>query len=151
MKMNALKRNVLQLFQNPYHLIESPLINAKLILFKSGSYIMMRFGIYIKINAQRHMGMLALFSGQFVDDVQFGNRLHIEAGNVVVEPQLYFPVGLPHTGKNNTRWGKARIQSTLHLKTAHTVDPQTKAADHLQNTGIGVGLYGIMHHETMLL
>ena len=94
---------------------------------------------------------LALLSCELVDDLQFWDTLHIETEDVVVEAQVDLPVALAHTGVDNLRGRESGLDGCFDLAAAHTVGTQSRFTDDAQDLGVGIGLYGIVHHEALML
>ena len=61
----------------------------------------MGMGTYIWVQAEGDACYLALLGCQFVDDLQLGDALHVEAEDIAVEAEVDFPVALSHTSIDN--------------------------------------------------
>lgn len=77
---------------------------------------------------------------QIVQHLQLGHRLHIEAEDIVVEPDLYLAVGLAHAGKGDLVGGEATFQCPQDLVAAHAVGAKTIGGDEPQDLRVGIGL-----------
>jgi len=102
-------------------------------------------GTYIGIDTESHIGYLTFSGSQLIDNFQFRDRLHIKAENIIIQPQINFPISLTHPGKNNLASGKTGFDGSTDLTATYTVGTQTVLADNGKHFEIGVGLHGIMH------
>ena len=100
---------------------------------------------YIWVDAETYVRHFPFPRSQTVDDLQLGDALHIEAEDVVVEPEIDFPVCLPHAGIDNAARREATVQTASYLASAHTVGPHSCLADYLQHLCVGIGLDGIVN------
>ena len=86
MEMQSYKLHVFQCQSQVDNFIHILHADAELIFGQSGSDICVSVGSYIRVDTESHIRYLAFGCCQFIDYFQFGNRLHIETKNVVVEP-----------------------------------------------------------------
>ena len=63
----------------------------------------MGFGIDIGVDAQGNRSDFTQTRGNFLNAVNFGNALHIEAFHACIQRKLDFCFTLTHTGKNRFR------------------------------------------------
>ena len=98
--------------------------DAKLVVGCGSGDVAVRVRIDIGIHPDGHSRHLAGLLCQFVDHLQFGYRLHIEAGNVVYQAQIDFSVGFTHPGKHHPGWRETSLESYLNLLTTHQVGPK---------------------------
>ena len=117
---------------------------AKLVLGQTRGDMGMRVSAYIGIDAEADTSHTIQPSGNLVDDLQFGNALHIKILDACLQAQLNLPIALSHTCKHNLAGRKTCIQTSLDLTSAHAV--RTEASDHdmTQHLGIGTCLDGIV-------
>ena len=148
MKVNAHQVDIAQRFHQVSNLVQFRKVYTKFILIQSGCDIMVCIGTHIRIDTQCHTGFFAFGSSQFVNHFKFGNRLHIEAKNIVIQTKINFPVGLSHTCKNHFRSRNSGIESSLYFATAYTIGTKTCIFNSSQNLSIYIGFHGIMHLET---
>ena len=105
---------------------------------------------YVRIQTERHACHFPFGACQFVNHFQFRDALHIKAEDVVVESEIDLPVGLAHTCIDNLACGEACLDGSLNLATADAIDTQTCFADDAEQTGIGIGLHGIVDNESLV-
>lgn len=68
-------------------------------------------GTYIGIDTESHIGHLTFSGSQLVDNLQLGDRLHIKAENVIIQPQIDFPISLAHPCKTILPVGKPALMA----------------------------------------
>ena len=100
--------------------------------------------IDFRIDAESDGGDFAFLPGQLVDDSQLGERLDVEAEDVVIQTEVDFPIRLANTCKNYLAGRETGIQRCLNLTAAYAVGSEAVAGDKLQHAGIGVGLDSVM-------
>ena len=102
----------------------------------------------IGIDAEADIGCFPFLGCQFVDHLQLGFALYVEAEDVGIERGVDFPIRLAYTGIDDLRGRKASRQCSLYLTSTHTVGAQSLLCNETQDLGIGVCLDRIMNHKT---
>ena len=134
-----------------YHLQHVAHVDAELVLCQSCRDVGMRVGSYVGVQPECHTGGLALFCCQLIDNLQFGDALHIEAEDVVVQSEIDFPVCLAYTGIDYLAAGEPCPQGCFYLASADAVCTQSCLTDDAQHFGIGIGLDSIVYAEALML
>ena len=111
----------------------------------------MGVGTNVGVKAEGHTCCFPFSDSQFIDDLQFGNTLNIEAEDIVVESEIDFPVSLSNTGIHYFRCRKTCTQAGLYLSTAHAVCTKFILANHAQHLWIGICFYCIVYLESIML
>ena len=93
--------------QHPFHLFVE---NAELVLRQARGDVGVGVRAYIGIHADAHRRHGPHLPGQGVYHLQFGHRLHVEAGNSEREPQADVLIGLPHPGEHYPLGGEACLE-----------------------------------------
>ena len=151
MKMQAAKVNGLHGHGLCSDVLHHAMVNAKLVLRKSGGDTGKGMGADVRIHPQAYLGHYAFPGSQLGNDLQFCQRLHIKAANTCLQAQEYLPIGLPHSGINNFPGSETGIQGGLYFPAAHAVCPKTETGNLLQQNRIVIGLHGIMNHPLRLV
>ncbi|MPN10703.1 hypothetical protein SDC9_158000 [bioreactor metagenome] len=102
---------------------------------------------HVGVDTESHMSHLALGSSQFVDNLQLGNRLHVEAEDSIIKCQINFPVGLAHSGKHDFIGRESGFDCRTNFSAAHTIGSHATFTNDGEHFGIGVGLYRIVDVE----
>ena len=105
---------------------------------------------HIGIQTEGHTSHLALGCCQFVDNLQLGNALHIEAEDVVVQTEINLPVALAYASVDDFRTGETCLDAGLYLATADTVNTQACLTDNSEHLGVGIGLDSIVHTKALM-
>ena len=111
----------------------------------------MSVSTYIRIDAECHSRHLVAFLGDIVNHLKFGSTLHVEAEDVFVYAQLYFPIALSNSCIYNLLCRKTSIEGSLYLPSTHAIHAEACLANDAQHLRIGIRLNGIMHAETIIL
>ncbi len=106
---------------------------------------MVGVGVDIGVHAQGDIGRQAACRCQFVDYLQFGYGLHIEAAYATVEGEVYLRIGLAHAGKHNLGSRETGLQCRAYLAAAHAVGSESASGNEFENGRIAVGFDGIVH------
>ena len=77
-------------------------------------------------------------------DFQLRDALHVEILDACFQGQLYLPIGLAYSGKDNLACGETAVQAGFNLTTAHAVGPKACLLYQPQHLRIGTGLDGIV-------
>ena len=144
------ERHVLQrrgLLDDAVHVFQG---DAELVFGQPRGDVGMGVGPDVGVDAEGHAGRGALAGRQFVDDFQFGNALHVEAEDVLVQREVDFPVALAHACKHRLRRRESGPQGGLYFAAAHAVGTQPGLAYHVEHLGVGVGLHGIVYHKPVV-
>lgn len=105
----------------------------------------------VRVESECHPCHLAAFTRQLVYHLQFGYALHVEAEDVVVQPEVDLPVALSHAGIYDPVVGESRLYRRLYLTAADAVSPQACSPDDPQQLRVGIRLHRIVHHEPLVL
>ena len=124
--------------------------DTKLVLGQSGGDVGVRVGSHVGVQAEGHAGRLSLGSCQLVDDLQLRNALYVEAEDVVVESEVNLPITLAYAGEDDFRAGEACLHTGFYLAAAYAVGSQSSLTDNLQQLGVGIGLDGVVYHESLV-
>ena len=138
----------LGLANHGYHIAHG---DAELILGQTRGDVGMRMSTHIGVQTEGHTGHLALLDCEFVDHLEFGYALNVEAEDVVVKSEIDFPIALAHTSVDNLIRGDSGFYRSLNLTATYAVGSKTGLADDAKYTRVGISLYSIMHHETLVL
>ena len=145
MKMQSDKLHILHLQSHFYHMIHVLHTNAKLVFRQSGSDIGMSMSSYIRIDAESDISHFTFSCSQFIDNLQLRNRLYIKTENIIVQTQIYFPIRLAHSGKNNLICRKTCLNSSTHFSSTHTIGTQPVLTDNRKHLRISICFHSIMH------
>ena len=74
--------------------LEEDVYKRQLVFGQPSGNIGMGMVTYIGIYTESHIGHLTCSGSQLVDNLQLGDRLHIKAENVIIQPQIDFPISL---------------------------------------------------------
>ena len=124
--------------------------NTKLIFGQACCYIFMCMGINIRVDTQAHISLLVHLVTKLFNHFQLLNAFHIEAKDVVFQGQLYLPVALTYTSKNNIIGFKASTKCRFYFATANTIYSQPCFFYYLKNTKVGICLCRIMHDKVRM-
>ena len=102
-------------------------------------------GTYIGIDTESDISYLTFRLSQFINNLQFGNGLYVKAEDVIIQPEIYFPVCFAYSGKHYLIGRKPRLDCRTNFTTTNTVRPQSAFSDNSKDFGIGISLYRIMH------
>ena len=83
--------------------------------------VLVGVGVDVGVDPQGDVGRLAHLACQLVDDLQLGDRFHVEAADAVLDAQLDFPVGFSHSREGHFFCLESRCESGFHLMPAHQV------------------------------
>ena len=125
--------------------------NAKLVFGQPRSDVGVCVCSHVRVDAQRHVCHLAFRFGQLVDDLQFGHTFNVEAADTGIQSEVYFPIAFSYTSIHNIFCFKSCIQCRLYFATAHAVGAQTSLLYDVQNFGVGISFYSIMHMIVAML
>ena len=150
MEMQADEIDILHLLRHVDHLIHIFHADAKLILCQSGSNIRMGMRPHIRIDTESDIGHFAFRGSQFVDDLQFGDRLYIETENVVIQTEFNLPIRFAYTGKNNLLCRETGFHRRTNFTATHTIGSHATLTDYGKYLRIGIRLYSIMHVKTFV-
>ena len=85
--------------------------DTKLVFSQPSGNIGMGMGTNIGIDTESHIGHLTFSGSQLVDNLQLGDGLHIKAENVIIQPQIDFPISLAHPSKTILPVGKPALMA----------------------------------------
>ena len=107
--------------------------------------------VHVRIHAELHVRHLALLARQFVDHLQFRDRLSVKAEDIIVQRKVYLRVRLTHAGKDDTGGRETSLDGGLHLIAAYAIGAKTLLSDDFQHLRIRIGLYRVMHNGMIRL
>ena len=102
----------------------------------------MRLCIDIRIHAQRNRRLLARGLGDFVQRVQFGNRLDVEALHAGIERFAHFSRRLADARKHGVFRFAARSQHARQFTRRDDVEARAQPREHVQHGEIAVRFHG---------
>ena len=105
----------------------------------------------VGIQAESHAGHLTFCGSQFIDDFQFGDALHVETEDIVVQSEIDLPVGLAYTCIDHLIVGEPGLDACFYLTTADAVGSHAGFTYQTEHLRIGIGLDGVVHHKTLML
>ena len=103
--------------------------DSELVFCQSGCDMCMSVCTNIGVDAEGHTSHFTFGGSQRIDYFQLGDRFHVETKDIIVQSQLYFPVGFSHTGIDNLSGREAGLKSGTYLASAHTVGTHSTIAD----------------------
>ena len=106
---------------------------------------------YVRIDAEANPCDLAFFLCQFVDNLKLCDTFNVEAEDIPVQSEVYLPVRLAHTGIDYLLSLKPIVETSPNLSTTNAVGTKSCLADYAQDLGIGIGLDGVVHNESIML
>ena len=125
--------------------------DTELVFGQTGGDVGVCMCAYIRIDTESYTGNLVLGGGQFIDDLQLGNRFNIEAEDIVVQSQVNLPVCLSDSGIYNLAGRNTCLDGRLDFAAAHTIGAQSAFTDDAQNFRVGIGLHCIVYAELVVL
>ena len=105
----------------------------------------MSMSSYIRIDTESDISHFTFSCSQFIDNLQLRNRLYIKTENIIVQTQIYFPIRLAHSGKNNLICRKTCLNSSTHFSSTHTIGTQPVLTDNRKHLRISICFHSIMH------
>ena len=117
--------------------------NTELVGFQAGGDIRVGFSIDIGVDAQGNRSDFTQTRGNFLNAVDFGNALHIEAFHACIQCEFNFCFTLAHTGKNRFRRIAACRQNTRQLATGHNVKTAPQRSKVLDDAQVAIRFYRI--------
>ena len=147
MEVQADKLNILHCQSGIYDIVELRHIYAEFVFIKPCGDIFVGVSVDIRVHTNSDACHFTLRGCNLVDYLHFGQRLHIEAKDVAVDPGSNLFVGFPYTGKGNFISGKSRTDGSGKFSATHAVNAQPCTANQLKNSGIGISLHGVVYLE----
>ena len=114
--------------------------DAELVLAQAGGDVGVRPGVHIRIDAQGDRGAKLKLARNMVNQLQFGDRLHVETANTRRQRLPDFSCGLAHAGEHNTGRVAAGTQHARQLAAGDDVETAAQPRQGLQHRQVGVGL-----------
>ena len=118
---------------------------AELVLRKSSGDVGVCVGTDIGVHTKRNTCCFALGGSQLVDDFKLSYAFHVEAEDVCVESEIYFPVALADSCVHNLVGRETCIERCLYLAAAYTVGAETSMAYELEHFRVDIGLHGVVN------
>ena len=107
--------------------------DAELVLAQAGGDVGVRFGVDIRIDAQRHLGLASDLGRQLPQQPQFAVGFAVESADLLFERVAQFFAGLADAGKYDARRVSARLQHAVELAAGHNVEPGAFLREKRQN------------------
>ena len=136
------------LFDYIHHIFHG---NTEFVFCQTGCDIGMSMCAHVGVDTECHSCHLVFGSCELVDDIKFGKTLHIKAEDVLVKTEINLPVALSYTGIHYSVSWESSFASSFNLTATHAVGTKTGFADYGEQLGVGIGLNGIMHLESLVL
>ena len=100
---------------------------------------------HVGVDAERHSCRFPFFGSEHVDDVEFGEAFHVEAEDVGIESEIYFPVALAHACIYDAFGLESRLYGGLYLTSADAVGSESSFSYYAEQLLVSVSLNGIVN------
>jgi hypothetical protein len=120
--------------------------DAELVFLLAGRNLRMGLGVDIRIDAERHMRLLAFAHGAGVQHFQFGFGFDVETVDAGVERQVHFGGCLADTGKHDAVGRNAGGQRPAQFATRYHVDTGAQTSERLQHGLVRIRLHRVADH-----
>lgn len=137
-------------FNGVYNLVELLIVYTKLVLGKAGGYIGVGVcadvGVYTYCDLRHHPTLRC----QCIYGIYFGDGFHVKTEDAGIERKGYLFIGFSHTCKYYVSGRNSGLKRSGNLATAHAIGPKTARCYYSEQAGVEIGLYGIVHVETIV-
>ena len=151
MKVQTYNVDILHCVGTFYHFLHVLHGDAELVLGESGCDVCMSMSANIRVDAEGYIGGLARSNSQLLYNLQFGNRLHVEAGDAFLQSEVNLPVALAYAGIHHLVSRKACFDSRLYFAATHAVGTKAILAYYTQYLRVGICFYSIMNVKIVML
>ena len=117
MEVESLELHVLHALSQAddfFHILH---VDAKLVFSQACGDVGVCVCSHVGVDAEAYGGHFPLAGSNFVDDLQLGDALYIEAEDAFVKSELYFPIAFAHSGKNNLVGRESGLEYLFYLAT----------------------------------
>ena len=121
------------------------MVYAELVLRKPGGDVGVSVGAYVRIDPDADERNGIHLRRQLLDDAHFRSGFHVEAAYARLQAEADFIVPLAHSGEDYRLRSESGIERGAYLSPADAIGPQARLRYDLQQSGVGIGLDGIMH------
>ena len=135
------------LFNDTQHVVHG---NTELVLCQSGGDVCMGVSTHIGIQSEGHTGHLSFLGRQLIDDLQFGDALHVETEDIMIQTDIDLPITFTHTCIDNPTGWEAGSDAGLDLPATDTVGTHTCLTDNIEYLRVGISLDSIVYTEPLV-